>query len=204
MVIVEKLVEWRFAGETEVLGENLPQRHFVHHKSTRAAAAVGSQRLTAWAMARPYLYNSFPILCKCNWVHMSLIFVFFLIWYTLLHTRRDCTRKIVAGYVKWQARERLQKPKRWKDVWNRKDKSTIERTPKKLGWWTVNGRHRFLSCYFTVYLTSISQPHVTECIMQGDCEWRNEKYAKDAAMTSLTHFCRIHLVKGKAIRVTGR
>jgi hypothetical protein len=31
MVIVEKLVEWRLARETEVLGENLP--HFVHHKS---------------------------------------------------------------------------------------------------------------------------------------------------------------------------
>jgi hypothetical protein len=60
-VIVEQFVEWRLAGETEVLGENLPQRHFVHHKShiTRPglepwAAAVGSQRLTAWAMARPY------------------------------------------------------------------------------------------------------------------------------------------------------
>jgi hypothetical protein len=42
------------AGETEVLEENLPQRHFVHHKShmTRPglepqAAAVGSQQLTA-------------------------------------------------------------------------------------------------------------------------------------------------------------
>jgi hypothetical protein len=32
MVIVEQLVEWISAGETEVLGENLPQRHFVHHK----------------------------------------------------------------------------------------------------------------------------------------------------------------------------
>jgi hypothetical protein len=32
-VIVEELVDWRLAGETEVLGENLPQRHYVHHKS---------------------------------------------------------------------------------------------------------------------------------------------------------------------------
>jgi hypothetical protein len=46
----------KIGRETEVLGENLPQRHFVHHKiphdQTRTAA-VGSQRLTAWAMARP-------------------------------------------------------------------------------------------------------------------------------------------------------
>jgi hypothetical protein len=27
-MIVEKQMECRFAGETEVLGENLPQRHF--------------------------------------------------------------------------------------------------------------------------------------------------------------------------------
>jgi hypothetical protein len=33
IMTMENLVEWRLAGETEVLGENLPQRHFVHHKS---------------------------------------------------------------------------------------------------------------------------------------------------------------------------
>jgi hypothetical protein len=29
---LEQLVEWRLAGETEVRGGILPQRHFVHHK----------------------------------------------------------------------------------------------------------------------------------------------------------------------------
>jgi hypothetical protein len=31
-MMMEKLVEWWLAGETEVLGENLPQFRFVHRK----------------------------------------------------------------------------------------------------------------------------------------------------------------------------
>jgi hypothetical protein len=30
-MMIEKLVKW-LAGETEVLGENLPQYRFIHHK----------------------------------------------------------------------------------------------------------------------------------------------------------------------------
>jgi hypothetical protein len=33
MMSVEQSVEWESTGETEVLVENLPQYHFVHHKS---------------------------------------------------------------------------------------------------------------------------------------------------------------------------
>jgi hypothetical protein len=32
MVIVEQMVDWKLAGETEVLGEN-PQPHFVHQEN---------------------------------------------------------------------------------------------------------------------------------------------------------------------------
>jgi hypothetical protein len=45
MMIMEQSVECELAGETDVLGENLPQCHFVQHKWR--AAAVGSRLLTA-------------------------------------------------------------------------------------------------------------------------------------------------------------
>jgi hypothetical protein len=43
------LVEWRLTGETEILGENLLQRHFVHHKShlTRPGLEAGPPRWDA-------------------------------------------------------------------------------------------------------------------------------------------------------------
>jgi hypothetical protein len=57
------------AGETEILGGNLPRRHFVHHKIPHdrpgfepRTAPVGSQRLTAWAMARPLMSVTYSVL----------------------------------------------------------------------------------------------------------------------------------------------
>jgi hypothetical protein len=36
MMSVEQSVERKFGGETDVLGENLPQCDFVHHESNMA------------------------------------------------------------------------------------------------------------------------------------------------------------------------
>jgi hypothetical protein len=54
MMIMEKSVEWGLAGETEVPVPLCPPQipHDLTWDRTRAAS-VGSQRLTAWAMARP-------------------------------------------------------------------------------------------------------------------------------------------------------
>jgi hypothetical protein len=61
IMMMEKLVEWWLARETEVLGEHLPQSTLSTTNPTwpdrtrPRAAAVGIQRLTPWAMVRPYL-----------------------------------------------------------------------------------------------------------------------------------------------------
>jgi hypothetical protein len=49
MMIVEQLLEWELVGETEELGENLPQCHFVHQKSHMAWPGLepGPQRSEA-------------------------------------------------------------------------------------------------------------------------------------------------------------
>jgi hypothetical protein len=49
IMMMENLVEWRLAGENEVLGEHPPQRHFVHHKShlTRPGIEPGPPRREA-------------------------------------------------------------------------------------------------------------------------------------------------------------
>jgi hypothetical protein len=61
MMSVEQLVEWELSGETEVLGEYLPQFQFVRHTSHMIwrGIEIGPLRwetggkLTAWAVVLP-------------------------------------------------------------------------------------------------------------------------------------------------------
>jgi hypothetical protein len=65
-VIVEQLVERRLAGETEVLGEKLPQRHFVHHKfhMTRPGLEPGPKRWEDSLLAGLYYSTSKTETCS--------------------------------------------------------------------------------------------------------------------------------------------
>jgi hypothetical protein len=77
--LMEKAVEWNLQGKTEVLGGEKPDPvplwppkgpHGVTWDWTRASA-VGGQRLTAWAVARPISILTFPIRRPC-WVEFNV------------------------------------------------------------------------------------------------------------------------------------
>jgi hypothetical protein len=101
MMSVEQLVEW-LAGKPEIFGENLPQCHLVHHKShmiwtgarTRAAA-VWIRALTAWAMARPGVFQLHPVKptdMLCYWETGQLN----------KHTQHTKQNKASAAYRFWK------------------------------------------------------------------------------------------------------
>jgi hypothetical protein len=55
---MEKSAEWKFAGESEVVGENLPQSPHNLSWDLNRAAAAGNRRTIAWDMVQPS--NSLP------------------------------------------------------------------------------------------------------------------------------------------------
>jgi hypothetical protein len=67
IVRMENLVEW-MAGESEVLGENLPRRHFVHHKShlTRPGTEPGPPRWENRPLA-PRIINADTLINGDEW-----------------------------------------------------------------------------------------------------------------------------------------
>jgi hypothetical protein len=62
-MIMEHIMDWELVGETEVLGENLPQFRFSHHKSHmgsnlgRRSWKAATDRLS-YGTANIYLHNT--------------------------------------------------------------------------------------------------------------------------------------------------
>jgi hypothetical protein len=98
MGIVEQLVEWRLLGETEVLGENLPQRHFVHQKSNMTWPSLEPGRRGGKPVTNSLSYGTATTahltkpFCKSLYCNRVYLFPLFQNW------SRDSSVGTVTGY----------------------------------------------------------------------------------------------------------
>jgi hypothetical protein len=70
MISVEQSVEWELAGETEVLGENLSQCHFAHHKSHMSWARSGGKPAT-----NRLSYGTASTVCLVTGIQLDRVYV---------------------------------------------------------------------------------------------------------------------------------
>jgi hypothetical protein len=68
--MMEQLVEWRLAEETELLGENLPQSHIVHHKSHLPDAGSNPGRRGGKPATNHLSYGAAIYVFTCDTSHL--------------------------------------------------------------------------------------------------------------------------------------
>jgi hypothetical protein len=131
IMMMEKLVEWSLAGETEVLGETCPSATLSTINPTfcdtmqTQAAAVGSQRLTAWVTAWSYMCNKYTWQ-KARYIHKRQ---------THLLVRENVTQAIWPQGFSWKKK----KLGPWRDqgAW-RQDELTGGNWPVVKQLWTLS------------------------------------------------------------------
>jgi hypothetical protein len=72
-IMMNNFVQWWLAGVTEVLGENLPQCHFVHHKSHVIWPGANPARRGEKLATNRLSYGTATVVVYLNWIN-HLIF----------------------------------------------------------------------------------------------------------------------------------